>query len=148
MKSIHHHVSVNDLAKSITFYNTLFGVLPTVQKTDVAKGMLDDPFVNFAISERRVKTGLAHIGIQMKRSNELAEIKTRLDKADTAMFFQEDTTYYYVKSEMHWVQDLSNIAWETYHTLENSPTFNDADVNATADSTGCVPTQTIQITLQ
>ena len=52
MKRIHLHVSVDDITKSISFYNTLFGAPPTVEKTDYAKWMLEDPLVNFAISQR------------------------------------------------------------------------------------------------
>jgi len=145
MKRMHLHISVDDLAKSITFYNTLFDATPTVQKTDYAKWMLDDPLVNFAISARGAKAGLDHIGIQVEKSDELAEIKDRLEQADMAMFSQEGTTCCYAKSDKHWVQDPSGIAWETYQTLASAPTFNDA----VTDTTCCAPTQTqtIQLTL-
>lgn len=52
MKRMHVHVSVDDLATSIGFYLTLFGERPVVVKDDYAKWMLDDPHVNFAISNR------------------------------------------------------------------------------------------------
>lgn len=146
MKRIHLHISVEDLAKSITFYSTIFGAMPTVQKTDYAKWMLEDPSVNFAISERGAKIGLDHIGIQVDESNELAEIKTRLETADMKMLSQEGTTCCYAKSDKHWVQDPSGIAWETYHTLESAPTFSNLSTDLTSDSACCAPTQTIQFT--
>ena len=43
MKRLHVHVSVDDLAKSIQFYSTLFVAEPTVTRADYAKWMLDDP---------------------------------------------------------------------------------------------------------
>ena len=144
MKRMHLHVSVNDLAKSITFYNTLFGTQPTVQKTDYAKWMLDDPLVNFAISARGAKIGLDHIGIQVEQSHELAEIKTRLEKADMTMLSQESTTCCYATSNKNWVQDPTGIAWETYHTLADAPMFNHAD-SASKNTVCCAPTQTIQL---
>ena len=52
MKRMHLHVSVPDLAQSIQFYATLFGAPPSVVKADYAKWMLEDPRVNFAISQR------------------------------------------------------------------------------------------------
>ena len=52
MKRMHLHVSVPDLAQSIDFYATLFGAPPSVVKSDYAKWMLEDPRVNFAISQR------------------------------------------------------------------------------------------------
>jgi hypothetical protein len=52
MKRLHVHVSVEDLPRSIRFYNTLFAAEPTVRKPDYTKWLLDDPRVNFAISVR------------------------------------------------------------------------------------------------
>lgn len=144
MKRIHLHVSVDDLAKSINFYNTLFGAAPTVEKADYAKWMLDDPLVNFAISQRGAKAGLDHIGIQVESDNELTEIKSRLETADMTMLTQEGTTCCYAKSDKHWVQDPSGIAWETYRTLESSPTFNNATASTESPSACCVPIQAVQ----
>jgi len=146
MKRIHLHISVDNLAKSISFYSTLFGASPTVEKIDYAKWMLDDPLVNFAISQRGAKAGLDHIGIQAENSDELAEIKNRLETADMDMLTQEGTTCCYAKSDKHWVQDPSGIAWETYHTLESAPTFNNnADGTIESESACCAPTsQSIQ----
>ena len=134
---MHLHVSVDDLNKSITFYNTLFGTAPTVQKEDYAKWMLTDPLVNFAISQRGAKAGLDHVGIQVDNDEELAEIKSRLDAADMSVLTQEGTTCCYAKSDKHWVQDPSGIAWETYHTLDSALTFNDAAHDN--DSACCAP---------
>lgn len=124
MKRIHLHVAVEDLSKSILFYNTLFGAAPTVAQPDYAKWMLDDPLVNFAISQRGAKVGLDHIGIQVESDAELADIKTRLEAADMQLMTQTGTTCCYAKSDKHWVQDPSGLAWETYHTLASVPTFN------------------------
>ena len=139
MKRMHLHVAVDNLAKSIHFYNTLFGISPTVEKVDYAKWMLDDPRVNFAISQRGAKAGLDHIGIQVENNDELTEIKSRLEAADMSMLTQEGTTCCYAKSDKHWVQDPSGIAWETYHTLESAPTFNNATENLMTESACCAP---------
>lgn len=138
MKRLHLHVSVDDLARSIGFYSTMFGIEPTIEKSDYAKWMLDDPYVNFAISQRGVRAGLDHIGIQVDNDEELSQIKARLDAAEMSVLTQEGTTCCYAKSDKHWVVDPSGIAWETYHTLESAPTFNDA--NEESDSACCAPT--------
>lgn len=137
MKRIHLHVSVDDLSKSINFYNTLFGTSPTVEKSDYAKWMLDDPLVNFAISQRGAKAGLDHIGIQVDDNDELTEIKARLETADMEMLTQEGTTCCYSKSDKHLVQDPSGIAWETYRTLEIAPTFNKSEAKSMTPETAC-----------
>ena len=71
MKRFHVHVAVPDLAESIRFYSTLFGAEPAVLKTDYAKWMLDDPRVNFAISQRGAKVGINHLGFQVDSGEEL-----------------------------------------------------------------------------
>ena len=71
MKRFHVHVSVPDLDSSIRFYSTLFGTEPAVVKGDYAKWMLEDPRVNFAISQRGGKPGLNHLGLQTDSDGEL-----------------------------------------------------------------------------
>lgn len=145
MKRMHLHVSVDDMNKSIGFYNSLFGATPTVSKPDYAKWMLDDPLVNFAISKRGAKAGLDHIGIQVENDTELTEIKDRLEKAELSLLTEEGTTCCYAKSDKHWVQDPSGIAWETYRTLESSPTFNNSSEHVEGSTACCAPaTEKIQ----
>ena len=125
MKRMHLHVAVDDLAQSIRFYSTLFGVAPTISKPDYAKWMLEDPRVNFAISQRGAKPGLDHIGIQVESDSELDDIRQRLERADLGMLTEAGTTCCYAKSDKHWVQDPSGLAWEAYRTLDSAPTFNE-----------------------
>ena len=125
MKRMHLHVAVDDLAQSIRFYSTLFGAAPTISKPDYAKWMLEDPRVNFAISQRGAKPGLDHIGIQVESDSELDDIRQRLERADLGMLTEAGTTCCYAKSDKHWLQDPSGLAWEAYRTLDNAPTFNE-----------------------
>ena len=87
MKRFHVHVSVNDLAQSIRFYSTIFGTTPTVEKGDYAKWMLEDPRINFAISQRGDKPGVNHLGLQVDGADELAALRqqvasARIDRAE------------------------------------------------------------------
>jgi len=143
MKRFHMHMSVADLDRNVKFYSTLFGTEPTVRKPDYAKWMLDDPLVNFAISTRNAKTGLDHVGIQVENEVELADIHSRLARADQDMLVQSGTSCCYAKSNKYWVQDPQGIAWETYQTLEAVPVFGDGAVvmkpDADAQAACCVP---------
>lgn len=139
MKRMHMHVSVDNLDKSIRFYNSLFGEIPTVVKLDYAKWMLNDPLVNFAISMRGSKAGLDHIGIQVETDDELSEIKHRIEAAEMNMLTEEGTTCCYSKSDKHWIQDPSGLAWETYRTLDSSPTFNDSQEPDVSAAACCAP---------
>jgi catechol-2,3-dioxygenase len=144
MKRMHIHVSVEDMRKSVNFYNQLFGTAPSVEKPDYAKWMLDDPLVNFAISQRGATPGLDHIGIQVETDSELSQIQKRLEAADMSLLTEVGTICCYAKSDKHWVQDPSGIAWETYRTLDSAPTFYGREANETAAAC-CEPaTQKLQ----
>ena len=136
MKRFHVHLHVDDLAKSIAFYNQLFAAEPARVESDYAKWMLEDPRVNFAISTRGAKPGIDHLGFQTDDPSELAAMKARAESADMALLDEGDTTCCYARSEKHWVTDPQGIAWEQFHTLGNIPVFNEAAA-AQATATAC-----------
>ena len=137
MKRMHVHVSVEDLEASIRFYSSLFAAEPAVIKADYAKWMLDDPFVNFAISARGAPAGIQHLGIQVADEDELREAYERLKKADRPVLEEGETVCCYAKSEKSWIEDPQGIRWETFLTTGESTVYgNDALEFATAC---CVP---------
>lgn len=118
MKRFHVHVGVRNLDESIRFYSGLFGIEPTVRKPDYAKWMIDDPRINFAISQRSAKFGVNHLGLQVDESEELPEIKERFAAADkTSLVDEVGVTCCYAKSDKHWVTDPQGVAWEGWHSL-------------------------------
>lgn len=140
MKRFHVHVSVQDLGHSIRFYSTLFGAEPAVVKADYAKWMLDDPRVNFAISQRSTALGINHLGLQTSSDEELEVLRERLQQADAALRAESGIGCCYARSNKYWVADPTGIAWEAFHTLGSIPTF---DGEAGARGTGnacCTPT--------
>jgi hypothetical protein len=135
---------VADLSTSIAFYTRLFAAPPSVSKPDYAKWMLDDPRVNFAISARGISPGIDHLGIQTESGDELEALHGQLEAAGIASVSQAGTTCCYAASDKHWVTDPQGIAWETFHTLAEVPTFGSAE--RAVDSACCAPAvQTIQI---
>jgi catechol 2,3-dioxygenase-like lactoylglutathione lyase family enzyme len=125
MKRLHIHLAVDNLDQNINFYSTLFGCDPTVLHDDYAKWMLDDPRVNFAISNRSAKLGLDHLGIQAEDDQELQVIKQRLDATQKSIETQEQAACCYMRSDKYWITDPQGIAWESFHSLSEIPTFND-----------------------
>lgn len=123
MKRFHVHIAVNDLEQSTRFYSAMFGMQPTVLKNDYAKWMLDDPRVNFAISERANAEGLNHLGFQADSDEELEQIHTRLQSADTSITAEKGANCCYAKSDKYWVQDPSGIAWESFRSLDTIPFY-------------------------
>ena len=136
MKRLHVHVSVENLNESIGFYSAMFSAQPTVTKTDYAKWMLDDPRVNFAISQRSAELGLNHLGVQVESPEELAEMHQRLQGLQTDLTEETDAACCYAMSDKYWVTDPQGIAWETFHTLDSIPVFGE-DHNEAADPAAC-----------
>ena len=116
MKRFHVHVAVENLDQSINFYSTLFATEPTVRKPDYAKWMLDDPRVNFAISQRGAEPGIEHLGIQVENEAELNEVYARLAKAERPVVEEKATTCCYAQSDKQWIADPTGISWETFLT--------------------------------
>jgi arsenate reductase len=105
MKRFHVHVSVQDLGASVRFYSKLFGAEPTVAKTDYAKWMLEDPRVNFAISQRDRKPGINHLGFQVDSASELATLREQAERADMAAVDEPGAACCYARSDKHWIED-------------------------------------------
>jgi catechol 2,3-dioxygenase-like lactoylglutathione lyase family enzyme len=123
MKRLHVHVSVKDLDASVRFYSRLFAAHPAVRKPDYAKWMLEDPRVNFAISERDGRPGVQHLGIQVEDRYELAEVYERLRHAERPVAEEGETICCYAHSEKSWIDDPQGIQWETFLTTGESTVY-------------------------
>jgi lactoylglutathione lyase len=137
MKRFHVHVSVQDLGASVRFYSKLFGTEPTVTKIDYAKWMLEDPRVNFAISQRDRKPGINHLGFQVDSAAELATLREQAERADIAAVDEPGAACCYARSDKHWIEDPQGIAWETFHTLGDIPVFGEPAAMATPAAAVC-----------
>lgn len=141
MKRFHVHVSVADLAESVSFYSALFAAEPTVRQPDYAKWMLEDPRLNFAISLRGHETGVDHLGIQVDSDAELATLGERLSAAALPQRTQTDTACCYARSNKHWTTDPQGIAWESFHTLDSAPTYGSDQAEPSGKAACCSPTE-------
>jgi catechol-2,3-dioxygenase len=123
MKRFHVHVSVDDIAQSTRFYSALFGTLPSVEKSDYAKWMLDDPRINFAISKRGHEPGINHLGFQTDSEAELDVMRTNHSAAELSLDHEGATSCCYSKSTKHWLADPQGVVWEMYHTMGEAKTY-------------------------
>jgi catechol 2,3-dioxygenase-like lactoylglutathione lyase family enzyme len=130
MKRLHVHVSVNDLDASVRFYSQLFAADPTVHKPDYAKWMVEDPRVNFAISQRDGRPGVQHLGIQVEDRGELEEVYGRLRRAERPVIEEGETTCCYAHSEKSWIDDPQGVQWETFLTTGHSTVYGTGEIRA------------------
>lgn len=142
MKRFHVHVAVKDLESSIRFYSALFGTQPAVVKHDYAKWMVEDPRINFAISQRGTgnEFGVNHLGLQVDSDEELESLKAQAEQADLAAA-GESGVCCYARSNKYWYTDPTGVPWETYHTLGQVEYF--GGDRAPAESACCTPGATV-----
>jgi len=142
MKRFHVHVNVDDLEASIGFYRVLFGVEPSVIESDYAKWMLDDPRVNFAISQRGRTAGIDHLGLQAEDEGELADLGTRLRAADALTLAEQGTVCCYARSDKFWAEDPQGVRWESFRTLGRATTYTQGEDAGGKAAPCCGPTAT------
>jgi catechol 2,3-dioxygenase-like lactoylglutathione lyase family enzyme len=147
MKRFHVHVAVDDLEANIRFYSSVFGAAPTVRKPDYAKWMVEDPRINFAISQRGAKAGVDHLGFQVESEEELTALREQVAAAEIAALDQPDAQCCYARSDKYWITDPQGIAWETYRTLGQAEIFGAATREAAADTGACCAPRPQKISL-
>ncbi|MEE9434379.1 MAG: VOC family protein [Sphingorhabdus sp.] len=116
MKRFHINLKVSDLQRSKDYYSALFAAIPTLEKDDYIKWMLDDPYINFSIEPATGETGIAHVGIEAENRGELDEIFARIGDTGGPKFEEGETTCCYAQSEKNWTQDPDGVIWEAFYT--------------------------------
>jgi len=127
------HVSLNarDVARSIAFYTTLFGVPPTKARVDYAKWDLADPglvlSVNAASGLGEPEAGrpaqLSHLGLRVDDDAVLRAEHARLAAAGVPILLEETgVTCCYAVQDKFWVHDPDGNAWEIYRFLGDAAT--------------------------
>lgn len=139
MNRFHVHLNVTDLEASIRFYSELFSAQPAVVKPDYAKWMLEDPRVNFAISNTGRAPGIDHLGLQVESNEDLAAIGERLDRAGGTVVPEESTVCCYARSDKLWTEDPQGTRWETFHTKGEATTYHAAQAACATDGMSCSP---------
>lgn len=122
IKRMHVAVNCTDLNKSLTFYQSFFGVEPTKVKGNYAKFELDDPALHFSLNVRPFeKHGvLNHLGFQVNNTEEVLAMGERLRQANLLLIDEMNTTCCYAVQDKVWVYDPDGNAWEIFYTKEDS----------------------------
>ena len=132
MKRFHVNLRVEDLQESTAFYRALFGDEPTVVKPDYTKWLLDEPALNFSISQQASQPGIEHLGLQVDSEEELAVLRIRAEAAKAKVSNEGHTTCCYTKSDKSWVEDPQGVSWKLFRTYGESDTY-----HSTKKQTAC-----------
>ena len=96
--------------------------------------MIEDPRINFAISNSGGKARVDHLGIQTESEAELVELRTRAQAADMTLLNVGAVSCRYARSDKYWLTDPQGIAWEQFHTLARIPLFSEQAAPATPNA--------------
>ena len=120
----HLALTVENVARSVPFYEALFGVEPTKVRPGYAKFEVAEPALNFTLNEGE-REGLGaynHAGIQVGSTDDVLRTRARLVEAGLATFDEMDTTCCYAKQDKIWVTAPDGESWEVFVTHGDSDT--------------------------
>ncbi len=121
-RRIHIAIAVRDLDSSVKFYSTLFDQEPTKLREDYAKFEVAEPPVNFTLNtfsgEVTTPPAPQHFGIQVKDTDVLAELRSRLSAAGLQSITEDATTCCYAVADKVWVADPNGHKWELFVVLD------------------------------
>ena len=123
MKRFHVHIAVEKLDDSIRFYASLFGVALTVVQPDYAKWMLEDPRVNFAISQREASPASITWVFRWRAMPNCKPCAGNWQRQIQAWSNKPGLPVAMPSSDKYWVTDPQGVAWETFHTLDTIPMY-------------------------
>jgi catechol 2,3-dioxygenase-like lactoylglutathione lyase family enzyme len=114
--TFHISLNVSDLARSIEFYQKLFGTPPAKRRPDYAKFELEDPPLVLSLEPSGAATGgaLNHVGFRLSGAEELVDLQRRLEIAGLASIREEGVECCYARQTKFWIQDPDKTLWEFY----------------------------------
>lgn len=131
----HLSLNVDDVERSVTFYEKAFGQQATKRRPGYAKFDLSSPSLNLTMVESpRTGVNASHFGIQVAQSSDVAEAKERFESAGLTTRSEENTACCFAVQDKVWIEDPDGNSWEVFVVK------GDADVMRDADSGCCTPT--------
>src|SRR5262245_32561315 len=117
----HVGLHVTDLARSVRFYHTLFGIAPAKHYDDYAKFDVAVPPLVLALypSPQQPGGALNHIGLRFPDSAALVDVQRRLEEAGISTQRQEGVECCYSRQTKFWVTDPDRTLWEIYTLHED-----------------------------
>ena len=131
MSRIQLALNVDDLATSVAFYSTLFGVEPAKTKPGYANFAVAEPPLKLILVENPGQGGsINHLGVEVPDTGTVDAEQTRLAAAGFASIDERDTTCCYAKQDKFWVEGSPDgERWEIYTVLEDSESFGVGDTS-------------------
>lgn len=143
MKTLQTHLSIDtpDLAASRSFYRTLLGAEPSLERDDYVRFDVEQPALalglNAVARPVREPDAIAHAGLRFPDAQGLDEARRRLATAGVPLEEEPDTECCYARLARVWARDPSGVRWELFFDVE--PVV-EAPSRAGPSTTCCAPT--------
>lgn len=133
----HISLDVRDIAKSVAFYEKVFGMKPQKQVADYAKFDVKTPALNFSlVSSTHDVSAVNHLGIEVDTMEEIAAWKVRLQHEGILERIEDNIACCFARQDKLWFTDPDGNAWEIFTVHEQ------LEVTGQLNQTGCcVPKQ-------
>jgi catechol 2,3-dioxygenase-like lactoylglutathione lyase family enzyme len=128
----HLSLGVEDVPRSVAFYQKVFGVPPQKQTADYAKFDLTAPALNLSlISSTGNISSVDHLGIEVESIDEIAVWKQRLQEHGILERVEDNIACCFARQDKLWFSDPDGNAWEVFMVHEQ------LDVTGPLIKTGC-----------
>jgi catechol 2,3-dioxygenase-like lactoylglutathione lyase family enzyme len=116
LTTFHLSLNVSDLARSVDFYQHLFGRPAAKRRPDYAKFELDDPPLVLSLEPAGASGGgaLNHVGFRLSNTEELVELQRKLEIVGLGSIREEGVECCYARQTKFWIQDPDKTLWEFY----------------------------------
>ncbi|MEY3416539.1 MAG: hypothetical protein RL060_650 [Bacteroidota bacterium] len=136
------HVSlyVSNIAQSVNFYTSFFGLSAVKVKSNYAKYVLETPslIISFVENKERVKADFGHLGFQVETAAQLQEALTNAKNKNLPVKEEMGTSCCYAVQDKFWVADPDGYQWEVYLFREDAE-FNDPHYAQDETEVCCMP---------
>ncbi|MGD9721692.1 MAG: ArsI/CadI family heavy metal resistance metalloenzyme [Pirellulales bacterium] len=117
----HLSLNVDDLRRSVAFYQVLFDTSPARLESDYAKFELAQPPLVMSLEPNHAPRGgkLNHLGFRLTSAETLVDVQRRLESNGISTQREDGVECCYSRQTKFWVSDPDGNMWEMY-TLQES----------------------------
>lgn len=142
----HLSLNVENIDRSVAFYEKLFGVPAAKRRPGYAKFDLASPALNLSMVEApRTGINASHFGVQVASTEDVGEAVDRLQREGLLTRTEENTTCCYAVQDKVWVEDPDGNEWEIFVVKADAATMREETTACCAPtaeptaSTCCAP---------
>jgi catechol 2,3-dioxygenase-like lactoylglutathione lyase family enzyme len=123
MSRVQLALRVSDLAGSIAFYSSLFGVEPAKLRPGYANFAVTEPPLKLVLIEGGPDqpTVMDHLGVEVETTDEVTHATDRLAGLGLFTRVENDTTCCYALQDKVWVYGPGAEPWEVYTVKADAP---------------------------